>query len=91
MATKDIKEFTLDEIVHKATKGLPPQDTDRSPSMINSGDILKIVADFKIAQKQDEINNKLLKLTKWLLGLTIALVMLTLGLVLLTVKLISPH
>lgn len=91
MVTKNIKEFTLEEIVNKATYGLPPQDTDRPPTVINSGDVLKIVADFKIAQKQDDLNSKLILLTKWLVGLTIALVILTIVLVFLAFKSACLH
>ncbi|MFA4980902.1 MAG: hypothetical protein WC592_00315 [Candidatus Omnitrophota bacterium] len=87
MAIKDIRDFTLEEIVNKATKGMVPQDTDKSVSMISSADVLKIVADFKIAQKQDELNTKLIRLTKWLVILTITLVILT---IILTYKTVNP-
>lgn len=86
---KEIKDFTIEELVNKRLRGFQKQDPDTSPSTPELCDALKVALDFKISQKQDEINNKLLKLTRWLVGLTVAIVVLTIGLVLLTYKLIQ--
>ena len=88
---KEIIDFTAEELVKKRLKGFQKQDPNTPPSTDQLCDALKVALDFKISQKQDEINNKLLKLTKWLVGLTIALVVLTFALLWLTYKLVRPH
>ena len=74
---KELKDFTIEEIVNRATNGFGKQDTEGHARFADERSTLKIVMDFKISQRQDEINTNLAKLTKWLVILTIALVILT--------------
>ncbi len=88
MTKKKLIDFTIEEAVNAATKGFGDIDTEDRNNFGSDSlrHALQMIVDFKLSQKQDEINSKLLNLTKWLVGLTIALVILTVALVFLTYK-----
>ena len=83
---KKLIDLTIEEAVSLATKGFGEIDVDLC-NVSGSDSVrhaLQMVVDFKISQKQDLINQRLLLLTKWLVGLTITLVFLTIMLLFLT-------
>lgn len=85
---KMLIDFTIEEAVNAATKGFGEIDV-ASGSASGSDSVrhaLQMVVDFKISQKQDEISERLLKLTKWLVILTVAIIVLTIVLLFLTYK-----
>ena len=88
---KKLMDFTIEEAIKVATIGLGEIDTEshQDSGSDSTRHALQMIVDFKIAQKQDEINKGLLRLTKWLVGLTVILVVLTIALVFLTYKLIT--
>lgn len=88
---KELIDFTVKELVNKRLKGFPRQDPDTHAPTDKLCDAIATALQYKIAQRQDEINSKLFSLTKWLVGLTILLVVLTFGLLWLTYKLAFPY
>lgn len=82
MMKKLLKDFTLKEAVNRALGAFGQQDTEEHAKHEDERRALHTVVEFKIAENQDKINIKLLKLTRWLVILTILLVVLTIILVL---------
>ena len=78
---KKLIDYTIEEAVNAATVGFGEVDASGLSGSDSVRHALQMVVELKIAKKQDEVNTKLLGLTRWLVILTIAVVVLTLVLI----------
>ena len=72
---KLLKDFTVEEAVNRALGGFGKQDASEHAKFEEERNALHTVIEFKIAENQDKINQKLLTLTKWLVCLSIILLL----------------
>lgn len=74
---KKLKDFTIDELVDRATGAFGNQNPTEHAKHEDERNALYAVLSFKCAKEQIALNGRIKKLTVWLVILTIVLVVLT--------------